>query len=188
MHDHVIQRLFATGMSLQSAARTSDAGVRAKIDGAVDELDAAIRDIRHTIFALHRAPGARALTTEISTICRDASVTLGFPPELRLSGRTDSVAEHLAADLLAVLREALSNVARHAAASSVWVAVQVDTDVTVTVTDDGRGMPVDIARSGLDNLARRAQMRGGSISVEPGPSAGTKLTWRVPLSQGPADT
>jgi signal transduction histidine kinase len=188
MHDHVIQRLFATGMSLQSAARTSDAGVRAKIDGAVDELDAAIRDIRHPTFARPRAPGAWALTTEISTICRDASVTLGFPPELRLSGRTDSVAEHLAADLLAVLREALSNVARHAAASSVWVAVQVDTDVTVTVTDDGRGMPVDIARSGLDNLARRAQMRGGSISVEPGPSAGTKLTWRVPLSQGPADT
>ena len=188
MHDHVIQRLFATGMSLQSAARTSDERVRSKIDGAVDELDAAIRDIRHTIFALHRAPGARALTTEISTICRDASVTLGFPPELHLSGRTDSVGEPLAADLLAVLREALSNVARHAAASSVRVAVQVGTDVTVTVTDDGRGMPADIARSGLDNLARRAQMRGGSISVEARQPAGTKLTWRVPLSEGPVDT
>jgi signal transduction histidine kinase len=183
MHDHVIQRLFATGMSLQSAARTSDETARKKIDGAVDELDAAIRDIRHTIFALHRAPGARVLTTEISTICRDASVTLGFPPELRLSGRTDSVPEPVAADLLAVLREALSNVARHASASTVHVSVQVDSDVTVSVTDDGRGVPADLVRSGLDNLARRAEKRGGLLSVEAGQTAGTQLTWRVPLAE-----
>lgn len=186
MHDHVIQRLFATGMSLQSAARTSDESARKKIDVAVDELDAAIRDIRHTIFALHRPPGARVLTTEISTICRDASITLGFPPELRLSGRTDTVPEPVAADLLAVLREALSNVARHASASTVHVAVQVDSEVTVSVSDDGRGIPADLVRSGLDNLARRAQKRGGSLSVESGRSAGTHLTWRVPLVEVPA--
>jgi signal transduction histidine kinase len=185
MHDHVIQRLFATGMSLQSAARTSDESARAKIDVAVDELDAAIRDIRHTIFALHRPPGARVLTTEISTICRDASVTLGFPPELRLSGRTDTVPESVAADLLAVLREALSNVARHAAASAVHVAVQVDSEVTVSVTDNGRGIPVDLVRSGLDNLARRAQKRAGSLAVEPGEATGTRVTWRVPLAEEP---
>ena len=187
MHDHVIQRLFATGMSLQSAARTSDESARAKIDVAVDELDAAIRDIRHTIFALHRAPGARVLTTEISTICRDASVTLGFPPELRLSGRTDTVPEPLAADLLAVLRESLSNVARHAAASAVHVAVHVDSEVTVSVADDGRGIPADLVRSGLDNLARRAQKRGGSLSLESGASTGTHLTWRVPLAERPVE-
>jgi signal transduction histidine kinase len=183
MHDHVIQRLFATGMSLQSAARTGDEGARAKIDAAVDELDAAIRDIRHTIFALHRAPGARVLTTEISTICRDASITLGFPPDLRLSGRTDIVPEPVAADLLAVLREALSNVARHAEASTVHVLVQVDSEVLVEVIDDGRGIPADLVRSGLDNLARRAEKRGGSLSLQSGPSAGTHLAWRVPLSQ-----
>jgi signal transduction histidine kinase len=181
MHDHVIQRLFATGMSLQSAARTSDESVRTKLDGAVDELDAAIRDIRHTIFALHRAPGARALTTEISTICRDAAVTLGFPPDLRLTGRTDKVPEALAADLLAVLRESLSNVAKHAAASSVQVGVLVDGDVIVSVADDGAGLPTDIERSGLDNLLRRAQKQGGSLEIQSEPGHGTRLTWRVPL-------
>ena len=185
MHDHVIQRLFATGMSLQSAARTSDEAVRSKLDGAVDELDAAIRDIRHTIFALHRAPGVRALTTEISTICRDAAVTLGFPPDLRLTGRTDKVPEPLAADLLAVLREALSNVAKHAAASSVQVSVQVDGDVVVSVTDDGAGLPTDIERSGLDNLLRRAQKQGGSLEIHSEPGHGTRLTWRVPLDEDP---
>lgn len=188
MHDHVIQRLFATGMSLQSAARNTDDSGRAKIDAAVDELDAAIRDIRHTIFALHRPPGARVLTTEISTICRDASVTLGFPPELRLSGRTDRVPEPVAADLLAVLREALSNVARHAAATTVHVAVQVDDDkVTVRIADDGRGIPEDLVRSGLDNLARRAQKRGGTLDITSGPDAGTQLSWQVPLDEGAAE-
>jgi signal transduction histidine kinase len=187
MHDHVIQRLFATGMSLQSAARTSDEAVRAKLDGAVDELDAAIRDIRHTIFALHRAPGARALTTEISSICRDAAVTLGFPPDLRLTGRTDKVPEPLAADLLAVLREALSNVAKHAAASSVQVAIQVDGDVMVSVADDGTGLPTDIHRSGLDNLLRRAQKQGGSLEIHSEPGHGTQLTWRVPLDEDSRD-
>lgn len=181
MHDHVIQRLFATGMSLQSAARTGDEALKARLDVAVDELDAAIKDIRHTIFALHRAPGARSLTTEITTICRDASVTLGYPPDLRLSGRTDAVPEPVAADLLAVLREGLSNVARHAAASSVQVAVEVDDFVTVTVLDDGRGADPDGRRSGLDNLARRARNRGGSFSVDVREPTGTALVWRVPL-------
>lgn len=181
MHDHVIQRLFATGMSLQSAARTGDEALKARLDVAVDELDAAIKDIRHTIFALHRAPGSRSLTTEITTICRDASVTLGYPPDLRLSGRTDAVPEPVAADLLAVLREGLSNVARHAAASSVQVAVEVDDFVTVTVLDDGRGVDPDGRRSGLDNLARRARNRGGSFSVDVREPTGTALVWRVPL-------
>ena len=183
MHDHIIQRLFATGMSLQSASRLSDEPrMRSKLDTAVEELDATIKDIRHTIFALHRSPEARPLTTEIATICRDASVTLGFPPELRLSGQTADVPELFAADLLAVLREALSNIARHAAASAVRVAVTVDEEVTVVVSDDGHGVPPDVVRSGLDNLSRRAQKRGGSFSVEEGVPTGTTVTWRVPLN------
>ena len=182
MHDHIIQRLFATGMSLQSASRLSDEPrMRSKLDNAVEELDATIKDIRHTIFALHRSPGARPLTTEIATICRDAAVTLGFPPELRLSGQTADVPELFAADLLAVLREALSNVARHAVASAVHVAVTVDEEVTVVVSDDGHGVPPDVVRSGLDNLSRRAQKRGGSFSVQGRVPTGTTVTWRVPL-------
>lgn len=195
MHDHVIQRLFATGMSLQSAARVSDEVVRERLDRAVDDIDSAIKDIRHTIFGLHRQVGARALTSEITAICRDASVTLGFPPELRLTGRTDDLSETVAVDVLAVLREGLSNVARHAGATQVQVAVEVISeltgdvagdltgDVTVTVVDDGHGLPPDTRRSGLDNLARRAQHRGGSLQLEPGEPSGTRLVWRVPSGE-----
>lgn len=188
MHDNVIQRLFATGMSLQSAAPMSDPHVRAKLDTAVDELDAAIKDIRHAIFALHRVPGARPLSAEIATVCGDAAVTLGFAPELRLSGRMADIPEAVSADLLAVVREALSNVARHASASSAHVAVEVGDEVRVVVTDDGRGLPPDAVRSGLANLARRAERRGGSFTLEPGADSGTTLTWSVPLDGGPLGT
>ncbi|MFW5469709.1 GAF domain-containing protein [Knoellia sp. CPCC 206435] len=189
MHDNVIQRLFATGMSLQSAAPLSDPHVRAKLDTAVDELDAAIKDIRHAIFALHRVPGARPLSAEIATVCGDAAVTLGFAPELRLSGRTADIPEAVSAELLAVVREALSNVARHASASSVQVSVEVGDDVRVLVVDDGRGVPAQAVRSGLANLARRAERRGGSFGLEPGVPTGTVLSWSVPLEdRGPLGT
>ncbi|MFW5474935.1 GAF domain-containing protein [Knoellia sp. CPCC 206450] len=181
MHDNVIQRLFATGMSLQSAAPMSPPEVRAKLDRAVDELDAAITDIRHTIFALHRVPGGRPLSAEIATVCGDAAVTLGFSPELRMSGPLADVPEAVAAELLSVVREALSNAARHAAASSVTVVVEVGDDVSVVVTDDGRGLPEGVSRSGLGNLARRAEGRGGSFSVGPADGSGTRVHWRVPL-------
>lgn len=181
MHDNVIQRLFATGMSLQSAAPASTPEVRAKLDRAVDELDAAIADIRHTIFALHRVPDARPLSAEIATVCGDAAVTLGFSPELRMSGPLAEVPEAVAPELVAVVREALSNVARHAAASTVTVAVDVADAVSVTVTDDGRGLPEGVRRSGLCNLARRAEGRGGTFTTGPGVAGGTRLHWRVPL-------
>jgi signal transduction histidine kinase len=185
MHDNVIQRLFATGMSLQSAGPMSDPSVRLKLDSAVDELDAAIKDIRHAIFALNRIPGARPLSAEIATICADASITLGFAPELRLSGHTADIPESLAADLLAVVREGLSNVARHASASAVEVTVTVTSDVTVGVSDDGRGVGADVVRSGLANLARRAQRRGGTFSLDTHTPSGTTLTWCVPLGSDP---
>ncbi|MFC7492197.1 MULTISPECIES: GAF domain-containing sensor histidine kinase [unclassified Knoellia] len=184
MHDHVIQRLFATGMSLQSAARMSGETVRPRVERAVDELDAAIKDIRHAIFALQRPPGARDLAAEITAVCRDASITLGFPPDLRLSGRTDALPEQLEADVLAVLREGLSNVARHAGATVVDVSVEVDGGVVVTVVDDGHGIgPLPSRSSGLDNLARRAEHRGGTLSLEAREPSGTRLVWSVPLDE-----
>ena len=188
MHDNVIQRLFATGMSLQSAAPMSPPAVQAKLDRAVDELDAAITDIRHTIFALHRVPGGRPLSAEIATVCGDAAVTLGFPPDLQLSGPVADVPEAISAELLSVVREALSNVARHASASSVQVTVTVDVDVSVVVTDDGRGVPDGVVRSGLGNLARRAEGRGGTFRMGPGATRGATLEWRVPLTQGSGTT
>ena len=184
MHDHVIQRLFATGMSLQSAARLSDDKVRARLERAVDDLDAAIKDIRHTIFALHRPVTGRDLASEITTVCRDASVTLGFPPDLRLVGRMNDLPEQLETDVLAVLREGLSNVARHAGATSVQVSVTVDGGVSVTVIDDGRGLDPDRSRSsGLENLARRAERRGGALLLEGLEPSGTRLVWNVPFNE-----
>lgn len=184
MHDHVIQRLFATGMSLQSAARLSDDTVRARLERAVDDLDAAIKDIRHTIFALHRPVTGRDLASEITTVCRDALVTLGFPPDLRLVGRLNDLPEQLETDVLAVLREGLSNVARHAGATSVQVDVTLDGGVSVTVIDDGRGLDPDRSRSsGLENLARRAERRGGALLLEGHEPSGTRLVWSVPFNE-----
>lgn len=184
MHDHVIQRLFATGMSLQSAARLSDDKVRARLERAVDDLDAAIKDIRHTIFALHRPVTGRDLASEITAVCRDASVTLGFPPDLRLVGRMNDLPEQLEADVLAVLREGLSNVARHAGATSVQVSVRVDGGVSITVIDDGRGLDPDRSRSsGLENLARRAERRGGALLLQGHDPSGTRLAWSVPFNE-----
>ena len=165
----------------------SDPSVRHKLDSAVDELDAAIKDIRHAIFALNRVPGARPLSAEIATICADASITLGFAPELRLSGDTADIPRACRPTARRV-REGLSNVARHASASAVEVMVTVASGVSVTVSDDGRGVGADVVRSGLANLARRAQRRGGTFSLDTRAAAGTTLTWRVPLGPrtGPA--
>lgn len=182
MHDHVIQRLFATGMSLQSASRlTSEPTARERIETAVDEVDAVIKDIRHTIFALNRAPDARSLAAEVTTICEGAAVSLGFAPSFTMRGSVADVPEHIAADLLAVVREGLSNVARHARASQAEVVIEVSDTVLVRVRDDGVGLPSDANRSGLDNLARRAHGRGGRFELAPVATGGTVLDWEVPL-------
>ena len=182
MHDHVIQRLFATGLSLQSAVRLSQLeAVRERLEDAVDEVDAVIKDIRHTIFALHRDPGPRSLTGEISAICDSAIVTLGFAPTLTVQGSTRTIPEQVAADLLAVIREGLSNAARHAHATQVAVRVDVGEEVSVEVRDNGRGLPEAPSRSGLDNLARRATSRGGTFETGPAEGGGTRLLWTVPL-------
>ena len=183
MHDHVIQRLFATGMSLQSASRlTSEPTARDRIETAVDEVDAVIKDIRHTIFALNRAPDARSLASEITTICDGAVVSLGFAPSLTMRGSVSDVPDDLAADLLAVVREALSNVARHARASEAEVVVEVGESVRVRVRDNGIGLPDGVTRSGLDNLGRRASGRGGRFELATAESGGTLLDWEIPLS------
>jgi signal transduction histidine kinase len=183
MHDHVIQRLFATGLSLQSAGRlASEPSVRERIETAVDEVDAVIKDIRHTIFALHRTPDSRSLTAEISAICEAAVVTLGFAPSLTIHGSPGEVPEHVASDLLAVVREGLSNAARHAHATTVSVEVDVDQSVRVLVRDNGQGVPEGAARSGLDNLARRAATRGGGFELRSSEDGGTVITWSVPVS------
>jgi signal transduction histidine kinase len=182
LHDVVIQRLFATGMQLQAAARLSGrAEVADRINAAVDGLDATIRDIRSAIFEL-RTPMSAALRSEIRELVAGAAEQLGFRPTLELVGPLDSaVPTELRADVLAVLREALSNVVRHAVANGVDILVQADGgSVTVRVADNGRGIPGDARRSGLDNLGARAERINGTFDVRPNNPKGTIVEWSAP--------
>ena len=182
MHDHVIQRLFATGMSLQSASRlTEHPTVRSRLDEAVDSLDAAIKDIRKTIFELHRARPTRELREEIAELVRASSQTLGFAPDLTIDGRLDALTADLEADLVAVVREGLANVVRHAQASSASVRVVYGGTIQVEVSDDGVGAPSDAVQSGLANLRQRAQARGGSLTLRARTPRGTALVWEAAL-------
>ncbi|MEU4717291.1 GAF domain-containing sensor histidine kinase [Micromonospora purpureochromogenes] len=183
LHDVVIQRLFATGLQLQSAApMNARPEVAKRINAAVDDLDATIRDIRRTIFEL-RTPMSAALRTEIREAIDLATESLGFRPAVDLDGPIDSaVPESVRPDLTAVLREALSNAVRHAEATRVAVAIRVDAGrVALTVTDDGVGCDPAAARSGLVNLRERAERHGGEFQVRPAQPHGTELFWCVPL-------
>jgi signal transduction histidine kinase len=186
LHDLVIQRLYATGMSLQGTMpMVTRPEVASRITSAVDAMDDTIRDIRATIFALQaRESGPPDLRGSIVTLVEEMTPMLGFAPSLRLgAGLADPVSEETAEQALAALREALSNAARHAAASQVDVTVDVEPDgsLAIRVTDNGTGIPAGAARSGLRNLARRAEKLGGELRLGPaGPESGTRLEWRVP--------
>ena len=191
LHDLVIQRLYATGMSLQGTMpMITRPEVASRITHAVDAMDETIKDIRTTIFALQTpdTPDGPDLRGDIVALVEEMADMLGFTPSLRLgAGLGAGLDPELAEQVLATLREALSNAARHADASQVDVTVDVDPDgmLAVQVTDDGTGIPADGRRSGLRNLDRRAEKLGGELRLEPAsPGAarpGTRLTWRVPL-------
>jgi signal transduction histidine kinase len=193
LHDLAIQRLYATGLSLQRVARTAPPEVAAQLTTAVEEVDETIALVRTTIYRLQpgeRSGGADArrigLRSRIITEVDAAAVPLGFAPRLRFAGAVDTlVPSDVAHHVVAVVREALSNVTRHASASRVEVRLAVADDLVLVVSDDGTGIPLTAARSGLRNLAQRADELGGSLAVEPvDPSAdraGTRLVWRVPM-------
>ncbi|NJC74313.1 GAF domain-containing sensor histidine kinase [Planosporangium thailandense] len=183
LHDVVIQRLFAAGMQLQGATRHAiRPEAKERIDAVVDALDTTIRDIRGAIFEL-RSPAASDVRTQIRELLAEARQTLGFRPQLTLDGPVGSgLPAPVEAGLLAVLREALSNTARHAHASSVRVRVALAGGrVALTVVDDGVGMGATTRRSGLDNLRRRAEELGGALNIEPTQPHGTTLVWTVPV-------
>ncbi|MFG2138471.1 GAF domain-containing protein [Streptomyces sp. NPDC048650] len=187
LHDLAIQRLFATGMTLQSAVRFVDhPQATERLLRAVDDLDDTIKIIRTTIFGLRAHDSARArhsLRVRAVTVVDQASRVLGFAPSLHMEGLVDTdVPPEIADHVVAVLEEALSNTARHAHARSADVALIVhDGNLTLTVTDDGVGLSRTGRRSGLDNLAERAAGAGGAMTVEPRPGGGARLVWRVPL-------
>jgi signal transduction histidine kinase len=186
LHDLVIQRLYATGMSLQGAmpliARPEASD---RVSSAVDALDETIREIRSAIFSLQACGDSKksALRAKVLDVVEEMTAALGFTPSLRLVGSLDGqvpavVAEHL----LGALREALSNAARHAAASRVGVTVEAGSELVLRVTDNGTGMGPGARRSGLANLAQRAEEFGGRLQVGPAEGGGTELDWRVPLA------
>ena len=186
LHDLAIQRLFATSMSLQGAYKiTGKPEVARRVTQAVADLDETIRVIRSTIFSLHAHEmnqDASSVRAEVIGICERTAAVLGFPPAVRFAGPVDTlVGEQVGEHLLAVLREALSNAVRHARASKVEVNVSADARaITLTVTDDGVGMPEGGRRSGLTNLRERAEQLGGTFTIAPGPTGGTAVTWAVP--------
>ena len=190
LHDLVIQRLYATGMSLEGTmSMITRPEVASRVTNAVDAMDETIKDIRATIFAL-QAPepaGGPDLRGDIVALVEEMADMLGFAPSLRLgAGLRAEVSPEVAEEVLAALREALSNAARHADASQVDVTVDVDPAGTlaVRVTDNGTGIPAEGRRSGLRNLERRAEKLGGELRIGPAdPGAarpGTRLEWRVP--------
>ncbi|MCW2888421.1 MAG: sensor signal transduction histidine kinase [Streptosporangiaceae bacterium] len=183
LHDTVIQRLFATAMTLMSAVEVTDKpDVARRIQRSVDDLDATIRQIRSTIFALQADPEDESLRSRLYSIVDAATAGLGFAPSVRLDGLLDTAVCADAADhLLAVLREALSNIGRHAKAHQVRVSVDVGDQLVLRVEDDGIGIPATGRRSGLRNIGERAESLGGSFAADAGDEGGTVLVWRIPL-------
>ncbi|WKX68991.1 GAF domain-containing sensor histidine kinase [Streptomyces sp. XD-27] len=187
LHDLAIQRLFATGMTLQSAARVIDhPGASERVLRAVRDLDDTIKIIRSTIFGLrsHQPGAGQNLRARVVQAVGEATPVLGFAPSLRMEGLLDTqVPREVADQVVPVLSEALANVARHAHAARVDVVLGTDGDeLTLTVTDDGTGIPPEGRRSGLRNLAERAERLGGELQLSAPPGGGTVLTWRVPVS------
>ncbi len=185
LHDTVVQRLFAVGMSLQGIASTigRDHEAAPRIEALVDELDEAIRDLRTSIYGLapgsSRGPGFRE---QILRILGEARVALPSDPRLRFEGVLDTTSDRVVAAALPVLRELVSNVGRHAGAKTIEVSVEAGDDLLVRVADDGRGIELaePSAGQGLRNLADRAAELGGTFTIEARPTGGTVAEWRVP--------
>jgi signal transduction histidine kinase len=187
LHDTVIQRLFAVGLGLQGALRlSSDPVLSERIEAAVDELDTTVREVRSAIFELHapRLPG-RSTRQAVLELSAEAGRTLGFEPTVRFVGPVDaSIDDEVAEHLVAVEREALSNVAKHASASRVALTVEVtEGRVVLCVEDDGVG-PVDVGSGGrgLENMAARARKLGGSCVFDGREPSGSRLRWSVPTT------
>ena len=183
LHDLVIQRLFATGLQLQGTrSRVGDDEVRSRIDGAVEDLDVTIRDIRSTIFELQHSHQA-SLRAGVRSVVKEYIPTLGFSPLVRTSGPVDSaVSPDTSSQLLAVLRESLSNVVRHAEADAAVVEVEAgEGRLVLRVTDNGSGLPTERQESGLRNVRRRAADLGGQVRLLDEEPHGTRVEWWVPL-------
>ncbi|MGN6791767.1 MAG: GAF domain-containing sensor histidine kinase, partial [Streptosporangiaceae bacterium] len=187
LHDLVIQRLYATGMSLQGVTSLIVSPEAAeRVSRSVDALDDTIKEIRSAIFALQTHPAAKPadMRARILFVVQEMAQALGFAPSLHLQGALEAaIPEEIVEQMLTAMRESLSNAARHASASNVAVIVSVTDDLVLTVNDDGVGIAPGGRRSGLRNLEQRAAALGGSLAVSTPEGGGTELVWRVPLPE-----
>ena len=196
LHDLAIQRLFATGMTLQSTTPfiADRPHAAERVSRAVDDLDTTIRIIRSTIFDLRTGDhsGRSGLRRRMAETVQTAARALGFRPALLIDGPVDTnIPDELAKQVLAVTAEALSNASRHARAGRIEVALTVGDTVNLTVTDDGVGMSragrtdagtgVRSHTGGLANMRTRARLHNGTLSVEAPEKGGTRIVWQVPL-------
>ena len=185
LHDHVVQRIFATALSLDRLGRSlgaEQADVAARLSRSVDDLHGTIVRIRTSIFELHEAEdtSTAALPGRLGEVVRSVTEGHDLRPDLRIRCERDDLPADLVLDLVAVVRELVTNVVRHAEARRITVSVVVDRDVSVVVTDDGRGLPPVSVRSGLANLAARAERRTGELDCRSG-GTGTEIRWSVPV-------
>ena len=184
LHDTVIQRLFAAGLSLQSVLPQVPDPAKVKIERIIDDQDDAIRELRTAIFGLSRKRAAgRTIRVVVNQLVDDASRVLGFRPVLRFIGVLDSIDQTVTEEVAAVVREALSNVARHAQARKVEVSLShTGARLAVVIADDGKGIPVSHRLgSGLLNMHDRAARLDGTCSVTSGEGQGTTVRWQVPV-------
>ena len=188
LHDHVIQRLFGAGLALQGLSTLVDTETSAAIETQIDVIDATIKDIRTIIFALSAGDrsGVKRLRDRLLEVVADVADYLPTPPRVSFAGALDSlVSPGLADDLVAVLRELLTNVVKHARADSVEVAVSIADDIVeLSVEDDGIGVSHSARRSGLANISSRALLRGGDCEVTSRRRGGTRVRWHAPMGDG----
>jgi signal transduction histidine kinase len=184
LHDLVIQRLYASGMKLQGTMPMIDRpAAKERVSSVVDDLDVTIKDIRQAIFALQgRGKAAPVLRDEVMDVIEEMTEPMGMTSSLRLTGQLDGgVPGDIGEDMLHALREALSNAARHGKATSAEVKIGAGSELSLLVRDNGSGITDTSRRSGLANLAQRAEHYGGTLKVGPAEGGGTELHWRVPL-------
>jgi PAS domain S-box-containing protein len=189
LHDTVIQELFGVGMSLQAVlGAVSEPVVAERMSAAIDSIDDVVRQLRSAIFGLYQAEPVGGLRAAVVDVVASLGPMLGFSPTLQFVGPVDeAVPVEVAGHVLPTLREALTNVAKHALAASVEVRLCVGDQVELEVIDDGRGIPVLVERQGgLGNMARRAALLGGRFVVEPAQQGGTRVLWSIPLPEHPS--
>lgn len=195
LHDTVIQNLFATGMSLQStAAGLADNGLRARLLGNVDDIDSAIRQLREAIFGLHSHETGGTFAEEIAKVVSNHNTALGFVPHVSL-GEVGAITPDVEHEMLAVINEAVANIARHASATAAEITIEVtDHQVNLRVVDNGRGLargpsvsPGPGSGRGVKNMESRAEALGGTLTIRPGLGGGVAVHWTVPLREsGPS--